>query len=487
MSADESQSVAVDEAADEKSRLSMSVSIKDLGACRKHISVTVPEVDIKSIQTDALDELSDKAQVPGFRVGHVPVSLLLKKFRKEIDADIKQKVLLASLEQLSDEYKIEPIGQPRIDVEGLEVPEAGDFHYEFEVEVRPEFEIPDYSGITITRSPGEITDEEFQQFRDRFMSSYSDRETVDRPAEPGDYVICRMTFSHEGRVIRESSGQSLRVLPQLHFQDAVLHGFDKLMIGASAGDVREAKIRISLQSPIVEMRGEQVDGTFSVEEVQRQVLPEINEEFCSRLGADSEDGLNEMLRNAISRQNEFDQRQETRRQVLAAITASADWELPESLVREQAENALRREVLEMAQAGFTREDIASRENQIRQNVLESTRQALKEHFILDRIATKENIECEQSDIDRELALMSFQSGEPVRRIRARMVKNGMIENLEAQLRERKAVDFILSHVQFKDVPRKPPEAVESASVRFAICGNMTSSLVDDTGSNSDSE
>ena len=173
--------------------------------------------------------------------------------------------------------------------------------------------------------------------------------------------------------------------------------------------------------------------------------------------------------------------------MLDKITASADWDLPESLVRQQTENALRREILEMSQAGFTREQIMVRENQIRQDALVTTRQALKEHFVLDKIATKEGIECEQSDIDRELLMMSFQSGEPVRRIRARMAKSGMIDNLEAQLRERKAVDFILEKATFEEVPRKPVEKNEQASARFAICGNMGSSLIDDTSGESESE
>jgi trigger factor len=235
------------------------------------------------------------------------------------------------------------------------------------------------------------------------------------------------------------------------------------------------------------MRGENVTVTFSVTEVQHLRVPEIDKEFCERLGASSEEELDGMLKSSVSRQMEYSQRQETRRQVLDKITASADWDLPESLVRQQTENALRREILEMSQAGFTREQIMVRENQIRQDALVTTRQALKEHFVLDKIATKEGIECEQSDIDRELLMMSFQSGEPVRRIRARMAKSGMIDNLEAQLRERKAVDFILEKATFEEVPRKPVEKNEQASARFAICGNMGSSLIDDTSGESESE
>jgi len=480
MSSDAGQAVAEEES---EKRMALQVKISDLGACRKHVAVTVPEADIVSIKDDALADLGDKVQVPGFRVGKVPKGLLEKRFKTEIAGDIKQKVLLASLEQLSDEYEIEPICEPKIDVESLDIPESGDFHYEFEVEVRPDFEVPDYAGITIRRSAGEPSDEELKAYKEQFLASHAERVTTDESASAGDYVICDLTFTHDGKLLREVKGQSLQLMPQLNFQDAVLEGFDKLMTGACVADAREATVMISLQSPVVEMRGEKVTVKFEVAEVQKVQLPIIDKEFCQRLGAESEEEFDKMLRSSVARQLEFQQRQETRRQVLDRITASADWDLPESLVRQQTENALRREILEMSQAGFTREQIMARENQIRQDALETTRQALKEHFVLDKIATKENIECEQSDVDRELLLMSFQGGEPVRKIRARMVKSGMIENLEAQIRERKAVDFILEKANFEDVPRQPLEKNTGASVRFAICGNMASSLIDDTAAN----
>lgn len=486
MSSDVSgQAVADTEETD--ARMSLKVEIKEIGACRKHVSVTVSEADIRSIRDEALVELSQKAEVPGFRVGKVPTALLEKRFKKEIAADIKQKVLMASLEQLSDESNIEPINEPRIDVESLDIPETGDFHYEFDVEVRPEFDLPDYTGISIKRSASEPTAEELEEYKALFLESYAERVTVDQPAAAGDYVICDLKFEYNGKTIREIDEQSFRVMPQLDFQDAVLVGFDSLMAGAKAGDTRTANIQISLQSPIIEMRGEIVAATFKVTEVQESRTPVIDKEFCERVNAENETELEAQLRSAMTRQFEYQQRQETRQQVLEKILESADWDLPESLVRQQTENALRREILEMSQAGFTREQIMARENKIRQDALATTTQALKEHFVLDKIATAEKIECEESDIDREMLMMSFQSGEPVRRIRARLVKSGMIENLEAQLRERKAVDFILEKASFVDVPRQPQKLPGQASARFAICGNMDSSLIDDTGADSSEE
>ncbi|MCA9084947.1 MAG: trigger factor [Planctomycetaceae bacterium] len=480
MSADEDvQGVDVEEAPVEQ-KLNLVVEIKNIGPCRKHVSVTVPEADIQTLREESLDEFSLQAQVPGFRVGHAPRPLLEKRFRSELADQVKQKVLLQSLEQMSDNNDIDPINQPDIDIENLEIPDSGDFRYEFDVEVRPEFEIPDYKGFTIDRPSGEISDDEFQAFRQQFIESYGSPEKVDRAAASGDTVVCDLTFRHKGEEIREARGVSLRLRPSLRFQDAVLEGFDKLMEGVSAGQSKTGELKISLSSSVVEMRDETVEVTFEVREVRQHVLPTLDKEFLEQFNCETEADLDEEIRSAMKRQVEFHQRQTAREQVLEKITESADWDLPESLVERQTENALRREVLEMAQAGFTREQVAARENQIRQNAIESTRQALKEHFVLDRIATKENIECEQSDIEAELLMMSFQNGEPLRRIRARMVKSGMIENLEAQLRERKAIDFILQHASFNDVERKPVAEDNATAVRLAVCGNMASSLIDDT-------
>ena len=136
----------------------------------------------------------------------------------------------------------------------------------------------------------------------------------------------------------------------------------------------------------------------------------------------------------------------------------------------QTDNALRREMLEMQQAGFTTNEIAARENEIRQNAITTTRQALKEHFVLDKIASDNDIEAGPMDIESEIMMMAMQSGESARRVRARLQKSGMIENLEAQVRERKAVDFLLDKVTFEDVPLDPPGDLDVEAVSYAICG-----------------
>ena len=171
-------------------RMALQVNIENRGNCLRHIAVTVPEIDIQEIREEVLDELRDKAQVPGFRPGRVPDALLLRRFRTEISADIKQKVLMASLEQISEEHKIEPLGEPRLNLTNLEVPDTGDFHYEFDVEVRPDFDLPDFTSMTLKRPSGQVTPEEVDNYIANMLDSRAIPHAKTGPAEPGDMVSC---------------------------------------------------------------------------------------------------------------------------------------------------------------------------------------------------------------------------------------------------------------------------------------------------------
>ena len=451
-------------------RMSMEVDVQDSGPCRKHIRVKVPQADIDHFRTTALDEFCVNANVPGFRVGHVPRKLVARKFRKEVTEQVKHKVLLESLEQLSEENDFDPIDEPNIDVDNIEIPEAGDFEYEFDVEVRPEFDVPDYKGLQIERPTREITDEDIASYRDRFLSQYGRLTTHDGPAEKNDHITTTVTVSNDGEHVQTLENLTLLLRPVLAFQDAELEGFDDLMTGVEAGGTREAEATVSQEAESIEMRGEKLKARFDVHEVKRSELPEMNKEFLDRLGVESEAEFDDEIRGILDRQVTYEQRQSTRRQVLDKITESANWELPEDLVLKQVENALRREILEMQQAGFTTQQIQARENELRQQAVSSTERALKEHFVLDKIATTAGIEVEPSDIETEIRLMAMQRGESPRRVRARLTKSGMIENLEAQIRERKAVDLILGEAKFKDVPM--PEETEDRveAIPRSICG-----------------
>ncbi len=450
-------------------KMALEVDISSVGPCRKHVRVKVPQADIDHFREEALGEVAGNASVPGFRPGRVPTKLVEKRFKKELTDQVRQRVLLSSLEQLATDNALDPINEPDFDVESLILPEEGDFEYEFDVEVRPDFELPNYTGLTIQRPNREISDEDVSKYLTRFLGQYGSLEPKSEPAVAGDVVNVDFEFLKDGELLRKMSGLNLELRPKLQFPDGELPNFGELLAGATAGTEKETQITIASEASTIEMRGETIQVRITVNSVSQLQLPELTKEFLTALDVEDEDELKVQARGTLQRQLQFEQRQSTRKQVLEKITESATWDLPEELVRKQVENAMRREILEMQQAGFTTQEIRNREAGLRQKSISTTRQALKEHFVLDKIATKEEIECTQPDIESEIYMMALQRGENPRRVRARLQKSGMIENLEAQIRERKAVDFVLKSAVYEDTAAPSPVSNDVESVSMPIC------------------
>ena len=451
-------------------RMSLTVAIDEVGPCKKHVRVTVPQTDIEHYYGQAVGEMIDTADVPGFRQGRAPRKLVERRFREELMGQVKQKILVESLEQVAEDNDLDPINEPDLDVDSIELLDDADHEYEFDEEVRPEFSLPAYDGLKVDRPVRDVTDADVAAYQSRFLSQYGELLTMDRSAEAGDYLSVNAEFTAGDQSLNKASDLVTELKPILRFQDAELSGYDELMQGAGSGDTRETDVTISQESENVAMRGETVHAKFEVQEVKQLQLPELNRDFLQRIGYETEEDLQEDIRAMLERQVTFEQRQSARTQVIEQITESANWDLPEQLVSRQTENALRREILEMQQAGFTTHEIQSRENEIRQQAITKTRQALKEHFVLDKVATTEDIDVTPTDIEAEIQLMATQAGESPRRVRARLIKSGMIDNLEAQIRERKAVDVILERAEYVEVPMDAPIEDQVHAVQLAICG-----------------
>jgi trigger factor len=454
----------------EKRKLALDVQIETVGPCKRHIQISIPREDIEAQYSEAFDELVENAAVPGFRPGHAPRRLIERRFRKEVADQVKGSLLMASLEQVSDEHKLAVISEPDLDPSAIELPDEGPMLFEFDVEVRPEFELPDYKGLTVKRPVREITDDDVEKHTGRFLSQFGKLVPKEGPAGPEDYASVDLSFYNGDQLIKEAKEQVLQLRPTLRFLDGTITGFDKLMKGVQAGETRETTLTISpnAASPL---RGSEVRAVFHVNEVKQMELPKLTPEFLDHVGFDSEDELRDEVRASLKHRLEYEQRRIARQQVLQSITGSADWELPEDLLRRQANSALRRQVLEMRRAGYTDQEIRAREAQLQQNSLASTAQSLKELFVLEKIAEEEKIEVEPDDLDAEMAGLAARTGESVRRIRARLTKEGMLESLATQILERKALDRVLEYASYEDIPyEEEPDAGQVEALDQAAGG-----------------
>ena len=447
---DESNDAAEGE---EKAKLNLDVKIDSRSACERHITVTIPREDIDRYLDEAYSEMMDKAVVPGFRAGRAPRKLVQLRFKKEVGEQVKGSLLMDSLEQISESHDLSPISEPDFDPTAVDVPDAGAMIFEFEIEVRPEFDLPNWKGLTIERPAREFTDKDIDRQMKEVLAKHGRLVPHDGPAETGDYLTLNITFKDGENVISSVNEEVIRIRRTLSFRDGNVEGYDKLMKGVQAGEKRIGKAKLSADAPNEALRGKMITAEFEVLEVKKLELPELTKSFLEEFGGfDSPGDLRDAVKESLERRLEYEQQKRARQQILAALTVAANWDLPPALLKRQSQRELERAVLELQRSGFDDNQIRLHENELRQNSRVNTARALKEHFILERIAEEQKIEDEPADYDTEIALIAQQSGESPRRVRAQLEKRNLMDTLRNQIIERKVIELIMEHGTFKDVP-----------------------------------
>jgi trigger factor len=434
-------------------KLRQTVEMRDIGPCKKYIKVSIEREDVQKALDNKYSELRVEASVPGFRPGKTPRKVIERRFAKEVQGEVKGQILLASLEQLAEEHDVAPLAMPNIDPGRVEIPAEGPMVYEFEVEVRPEFELPNYKGLKLRRPIKEFSDSDIEQEERRLLAPYGQLVPKTKGvAEIGDYVIADIYAKVGDRVITDLKEVKVRVDPQLAFKDGVARKFGEQMKKAKAGDVRDVDITLSEAAADASLRNQTLKTTFTIKDVKSMRLPELTEEFLQPFSVRTPEQLRERVRVLLQRRLEYHQRQSVRQQVLEQIAAASQWELPRDLLMRQARRALHRRVMEMRSSGMAEDEIRGRQRLLEQDVLRHTEMALKEHFVLQKIAETEKIDVDDNEIADEIDRLADQHNESPRRLRARMEKEDLIEVLAIEMIERKVLDMILESAEYQDVP-----------------------------------
>jgi trigger factor len=437
---------------DKKDKLHQTVDIEDIGPCKKHIKVTVDRGDIDKLLDEKFSELVRDAAVPGFRPGKAPRKVITRRYHKEVTDQVRGQLLLASLEQLAEDHDVAPLSAPNIDPNKIDIPKEGPFIYEFDVEVRPQFDLPGYKGLKLRRPTRTFSDADVAKEERRILSRYGQLVPKEGGSvEPEDYITVDMSTRVGDKVIGEMKEQVFRVDDRLVFKDGIAEKFREQLAGARVGDKRDVDIVMSDAVAVPQLRGQTVKAQVEVKDIKTLRLPELTHEFLHTFDCHSPEQLHEKVRVLLERRLEYEQRQAAREQVLGQIAAASTWELPQDLLQRQARKHLARKVMEMQEAGMPEDEIRGRTLILQQDVLRSTAMALKEHFVLQKIAEVEKIEVDDDDINDEIERLAEMENESPRRVRARLEKEDLLETLAAQIIERKALNLILDNAEYEDV------------------------------------
>jgi trigger factor len=433
--------------------LAFTADVQTVSSCERHVKVTIPPSEVERYFQDQFNKLEKTAYVPGFRHGKAPRKLIEKRFRKDLAEQVKGDLIINTLTLMGQQNLFTAISEPDFDANSLVLPESGPFMFEFEIEVRPEFELPQWKGLNIEKPVRTFSAADIDATIQQILSEHGELTYKTEPAEPNDYVETKVTFKAGEQILSRIEQETLRIRPTLSFHDASLEHFDTLLTGTKPGDAVTVPITLTENAANTEFRGKTVDAVFEILAVKKLTVPVLSEAFLERLGGyKNEADFRDAVLDTLQRQLEHEQRLQARLQITKALTVAANWELPPALLKRQSEREFRRKIMELQRSGYSKEKIQTYANYLHQNNTAETARALKEHFILEKIAEVESIEDTEEDIELEIGLIASQNGLSPRRVRAQIEKAGETDILRNQIIERKVLDVIFQYATFKEVP-----------------------------------
>ena len=164
-----------------------------------------------------------------------------------------------SMTQVSEEHKFSAISEPDFDLDAVEVPDTGAMTFEFDLEVRPSFDLPDWKGMQITRSVHDYSEEEINTRLGTLLDRFATSEPKEGPVAEGDMVELGITFKKGAEVVSQAS-ETVRVLPKLSFPNGTMENFAEIIIGAEVGDTKQGTVTISDQAGDESLRGEEISA-----------------------------------------------------------------------------------------------------------------------------------------------------------------------------------------------------------------------------------
>lgn len=474
-----STSIDSPETQEEPKTLQMDVKVSSPQSCVREVVVTVSEAEVNRYLKEAYDELVPEAQVPGFRSGRAPRRLVEKQFKDRVAEQVKGKLLMDSLSQVTEESDFSAISEPDFDYNSIPEPGEGPFTYQFSIEVRPEFKTPDWKGLELSKPVEKIDEEAVTDALNRVLQDRASYEATDEPAAMGDRLIVTITFKEGDEVLSTLEEESVTLAKQLSLSDAVCESFGDDLVGKKEGDSVTTTVKLG-QTDDESDAERSITADVQVVEVQKLEGVELTDAVLEELGDfESEEELREFIKDSLSRQADYRTQQAVRQRVSGLLADSVEFELPSDLVRRQTQRELQRRVLELRRNGFDDTTIRGIVNALQQNARASTEAALREHFILEQIAEEESIDAEPEEFEAEIMLIAQQSGQSVRRTRARLEKSGQMDSLRNQIVERKVIELIVDNAKVteEEVSAEEDPSKESFPVAHSALGNKDDSAI----------
>jgi trigger factor len=423
----------------------MKSTVETLEDNKVKLSVEVDETEFDRDIDAAFRKIAQEVRLPGFRPGKAPRKILEAKLGI---APAREQALRDGIPQYLAravrEHDVDIIATPEVQITGGE--ESGPVSFDATIDVRPRVSVPGYAGLRVELMSPTITDEEIDSPMQTELRRNGSLNDIERPAVRGDYVTIDLA-AHRGE----------EPVPGLNTDDWqyeigkgwVADSFDTELIGTTAGDT---KTFTAVPTGVEE----EAEFTVTVKKVQEMVLPEMTDEWVSEnVGEfDTVEAWRNSIRERMTAIRANQVRQTVAERTSQALSDLVDIEVPETLVQNELNGRAQNFIQQLQAQGIQLEQYLAITGQDQETLVEGLRDAsirsVKVDLALRSVADSEDLFVSYADVEDEYDRIAVQVGQKPAQVKKAYERNDAVSDLTADLRKRKAMEWLLDRVELVD-------------------------------------
>jgi trigger factor len=369
--------------------------VEELSPTRVKLSVEVSFDELKPSLDKAYKEVAQQARIPGFRPGKVPPRVIdMRIGRGAVLTEAVNDALPEFYSKAVQEAEVFALGQP--DVEITQLDDGKELTFTAEVEVRPKFELPDLTTLSVTVDNAEVSESDIDDYLKNLRERFASLKTVQRAAAEGDFTTIDLSASVNGELVEDAQATGLSYEIG---SGQMLEGLDEAITGLSAGESTTFKSELAAGAAA----DEEADVTVTVQSVKEKELPELDDDFAQLASEfDTLEELRDDTRRQLERVKKMQQATQARDKAVEAVVDAVDIPLPEKFTEHELHHSRENIDNQLAQMQMSKDDyLASIEKtaeEFEADLVEQSERSVKTSFVLDELARSEDLSVNQGEL-----------------------------------------------------------------------------------------
>jgi trigger factor len=436
--------------------MDMQVSLTATGGLERRLEVAIPAAEVDGEVAKRITRISRTARLKGFRPGKAPLAVIRQQYGDQVHGEVINDLMRSSFSEAVAREKLNPAGGPRI--EPIAMSPGADLKYAAVFEVLPEVKLKPISDLTLEKPVATVGDADLDAMLDTLRKQRPVFSEVSRGAAKDDRVTVDFTGKIDGEEFDGGSGNAVAITIGA---GRVMKEFEDALIGAKAGDTREFQATFAADHANARLAGKQATFNVSIGKVEEQLPAPLDEDFAKSFGiADGNlDNLRSEVRANMERELAEAIRQKLRGQVLEGLFTQNPLELPRGLVEEQIQELQ----VEMLRRAGVRD---AKQLPPREPFEQPARRRVALGLLMSELVRNANLKVSREAVQEKLNELASSYSNPEEVRRAYLQNPEMMRQIESQVLEQQAIEWVLGQAKVKESPSSFSEITKFGQVEL---------------------